>query len=194
MYHEFLTSASFWSYLRAVDEDLAAETRNKGCPCGGRLHCANYSRKPRGTPVQLAGSQLIRLSFCCDRDGCRKRMAPPSVRFLGRKVYLTAIVILVGAMRQGPSPRRIRELSERFGADESTITRWQTFWREHFPQTPFWKIARASFLTAGEIVSLPYSLVDAFLRRHPPREGWILLLRFLSPITVPGGLQIKVSR
>ena len=88
MYHEFLTSASFWSYLRAVDEDLAAETRNKGCPCGGRLHCANYSRKPRGTPVQLAGSQLIRLSFCCDRDGCRKRMAPPSVRFPGPKGLL----------------------------------------------------------------------------------------------------------
>ena len=38
MYHEFLGSASFWLYLWAVDEDLAAETRNKGCPCGGRLH------------------------------------------------------------------------------------------------------------------------------------------------------------
>jgi hypothetical protein len=115
------------------------------------------------------------------------------VRFLGRKVYLTTIVILISAMRQGPSPRRVRELSTRFGVDESTIIRWQTFWREHFPQTPFWKVARASFLTVGEIVSLPYSLVDAFLRHHPPREGWILLLRFLSPITVPGGLQIKVS-
>ena len=116
------------------------------------------------------------------------------MRFLGRKVYLGAIVILISAMRQGPTPRRVRELSTRFGADESTITRWQIFWREHFPQTPFWKVARASFVTVGEIVSLPYSLVDAFLRRHPPREGWMLLLRFLSPITVPGGLQIKVSQ
>lgn len=194
MYHELLSSASFLSYLRAVDEDLAAETRNKGCSCGGHLHCANYPRKPRGTPAQLPEPQRIRLSFCCDRDGCRKRTTPPSVRFLGRKVYLTAIVILISAMRQGPSPRRVRELSTHFGADESTIIRWQTFWREHFPQTPFWKVARASFLTVGEIVSLPYSLVDAFLRHHPPREGWILLLRFLSPITVPGGLQIKVSQ
>ncbi len=194
MYHEFLSSASFWSYLRAVDEDLAAETRNKGCRCGGRLHSANYPRKPRGTPVPLAEPQRIRLSFCCDRDGCRKRVTPPSVRFLGRKVYLTAIVILISAMRQGPSPRRARELSSRFGADESTITRWQTFWREHFPQTLFWKVARASFLAVGEVVRFPYSLVDAFLRLYPPREGWILLLRFLSPITVPGGLRIKVSQ
>ena len=116
------------------------------------------------------------------------------MRFLGRKVYLAAIVILVSAMRQGPTPRRVRELSARFGASESTITRWQTFWREHFPQTSFWKVARATFVTLGEIVSLPLSLVDAFLSHHPPRDGWTLLLRFLSPITVPGGLQIKVSQ
>ncbi len=194
MYHDLSRSASFWSFLLAVDEDLAAETRKKGCLCGGRLHSANYLRKPRGTPVQLPEPQRLRLSFCCDRDGCRKRATPRSVRFLGPKVYLAAIVILVSAMRQGPNPRRVSELSKRFGADESTIARWQSFWREHFPHTPFWKVARASFLPLGEIVSLPYSLVDAFLSHHPPWEGWTLLLRFLSPITVPGGLQIKVAR
>ncbi len=194
MYHDLPRTASFWSFLLAVDEDLAEETRNKGCSCGGRLHSANYLRKPRGTPVQLPEPQLLRLSFCCDRDGCRKRATPRSVRFLGRKVYLAAIVILVSAMRQGPTPRRVRELSIRFNADESTIARWQIFWREHFPQTPFWKVARAGLVTLGEIKSLPYSLVDAFLSRHPPSEGWVLLLRFLSPITVPGGLQIKVSQ
>jgi hypothetical protein len=194
MYHELPGVASFWSFLFAIDQDLAETARENGCSCGGRLHRANYVRKPRGTPVQLPELQRVRLSFCCDRDGCTKRATPPSVGFLGRKVYLTAIVILISAMRQGPSPRRVRELSARFGADESTITRWQAFWREHFPKTPFWKVARASFLAVDEIVSLPYSLVDAFLRRHPSREGWILLLRFLSPITVPGGLQIKVSQ
>jgi len=193
MYHDLPQSASFWSFLLTVDEDLAEEIRKQGCPCGGRLHSANYQRKPRGTPSQLPEPQRLRLSFCCDRDGCRKRATPRSVRFLGRKVYLAAIVIVVSAMRQGPTPRRVRELSKRFGADESTITRWQTFWREHFPQTPFWKVARAGFVTLGEIVSLPYSLVDTFLRRHPPCDGWTLLLRFLSPITAPGGLQIKVS-
>jgi hypothetical protein len=194
MYHDLPRSASFWSFLLTVDEDLAEETRKQGCPCGGRLHSANYQRKPRGTPSQLPEPQRLRLSFCCDRDGCRKRATPRSVRFLGRKVYLAAIVILVSAMRQGPTPRRISELSKRFGADESTIARWQIFWREHFPQTPFWKVARAGLVTLGEIVSLPYSLVDTFLRRHPPCDGWTLLLRFLSPITAPGGLQIKVSQ
>jgi hypothetical protein len=35
---------------------------------------------------------------------------------------------------------------------------------------------------------LPYSLLDAFLTRHRRCRGWTLLLRFLSPITVPGAL------
>jgi hypothetical protein len=194
MYHGLPGDARFWSLLVVIDQDLAETARKEGCPCGGRLHAANYLRKPRGTPVQLPEQECVRFSFCCDRDGCRKRVTPPSVRFFGRKVYLGAIVILISAMRQGPSPRRVRELSARFGADESTIARWQTFWREHFPQTPFWKVARAGFITLGKTIILPYSLVDAFLRCHPPCKGWTLLLRFLSSITVPGGLQIKVSQ
>jgi hypothetical protein len=192
MYHDLPHTARFWLFLFAVDQDLAETARKKACPCGGCLHRSNYLRKPRGTPVQLPRPQCLRLSFCCDRDGCRKRVTPPSVRFLGPKVYLGVIVIFISAMRQGPTPRRVRELSTRFGADRRTIARWQVFWREHFPQTPFWKIARAHLVPVVEIVSLPYSLVDAFLLCHRICRGWTLLLRFLSPITVPGGLRIEV--
>ena len=98
-------------------------------------------------------------------------MTPPSVRFLGRKVYLAAVIILVSAMRQGPTPRRVRELSARFGADGRTIARWQVFWRELFPQTHFWKVARARLEPVVTIVALPYSLVNAFLRRRDPSDG-----------------------
>ena len=135
-----------------------------------------------------------RFSFCCERDGCRKRLTPPSVRFLGRKVYLGAVFVLISAMRQGPTPRRVRELSRLFGVDRATIARWQTFWRDRFPQTPFWKIARARLVPVVEIVSLPYSLVDGFLSRHPPCAGWALLLRFLSPITTRGAPVINIRR
>ena len=193
MYHDLPRAARFWSVLFAIDQDLAEETRKKACPCGGRLHCANYLRKPRGTPVQLPERLCLRLSFCCDRDGCRKRVTPPSVRFLGPKVYLGAIVILISAMRQGTTPRRVRELSKRFGADRRTIARWQVVWREHFPQTSFWKSACARLVPVVPIVSLPYSLVEAFLSRHYPCRGWTLLLRFLAPISVPGALRIEVS-
>ena len=194
MYHDLPRTARFWSFLFAVDRDLAEKARTNACQCGGRLHRANYLRKPRGTPLQLPEPQCLRLSFCCDRDGCRKRLTPPSVRFLGPKVYLGAIVILISAMRQGPTPRRVRELSERFRVDCRTIARWQLFWREHFPQTPFWKRERARLVPVINLVALPYSLVDAFLLRHPRCRGWTLLLRFLSPSTVPGALQIELSR
>jgi hypothetical protein len=194
MYHDLPGAASFWSFLFAIDQDLAETTRKEGCPCGGRLHCANYLRKPRGTPVQLPEPHRVRLSFCCDRDGCRKRVTPPSVRFLGPKVYLGAVIILISAMRQGPTPRRVRELSRRFGADRRTIARWQAFWREHFPQTTFWKVAHARLTPVVEVVTLPYSLMDAFLRSRAPCKGWAQLLRFLAPITIPGGLRIEVSQ
>jgi hypothetical protein len=194
MYHELPRTSRFWSVFLAIDQDLAETTRKSACPCGGRLHAANYLRKPRGTLEQLPQPLCLRLSFCCDRDGCRKRVTPPSVRFLGPKVYLGVIVILISAMRQGPTPHRVRELSQRFGADRQTIARWQVFWREHFPQTPFWKTARARLVPVVEIVALPYSLVDAFLNRQCCCRGWILLLRFLSPITIPGALRVKVSR
>ena len=193
MYHELLRDASFWAFLFAIDQDLAEAHRKDGCSCGGRLHGANYPRKPRGGPRELPDEYRFRLSFCCDRDGCRKRATPPSVRFLGRKVYLGAVVILVAAMRQGPTPRRVRELTELFGADRRTIYRWRDFWNEHFPQTTFWKVARARLVPVFEIVEFPRSLLEAFVRAGKDRDGWKKLLCFLSPITTAKGLEIKVS-
>jgi hypothetical protein len=191
MYHELFQDASFWAFLFSVDQDLAEAIRKAGCQCGGRRHCANYPRKPRGGGENLPESYGCRLSFCCDRDGCRKRATPPSVRFLGRKVYLSAVVILVAAMRQGPSARRVRELSELFGADRRTIGRWLVFWREHFPQTPFWKVARSRFVPKLAISCLPHALLDAFLRSDDFSQDWRRLLEFLSPITITGGLLSK---
>lgn len=194
MVHGLPHDASFWLFLFSIDQDLAETARQEACPCGGRLHSANYRRKPRGGPDQLPEQYCQRFSFCCNREGCRKRMTPPSVRFLGRKVYLGAVVVLVAAMRQGPSPRRVHELSRLFGADQRTIARWQVFWREHFPQTPFWKIARGRLVPAIEIVALPLSLLEGFVHADEDHAGWGKLLRFLSPITLTKGLTIEVSR
>lgn len=194
MYHDLPRDASFWLFLFSIDQDLAESSRKEACPCGGRLHRANYLRKPRGGPDNLPEQYRQRLSFCCDRDGCRRRVTPPSVRFLGRKVYLGAVVVLVAAMRQGPTPRRVRELSELFGADRRTIARWQVFWREHFPQTPFWKVARGRLMPTVEIAALPRSLLEAFVRNDEDQQGWSRLLCFLSPSTITGGLKIEVSR
>ena len=101
MYHELPRTARFWWFLFAIDQDFANEIRKGGCSCGGRLHSADYLRSPHGFPDPVPDFLRIRLSFCCDRDGCRKRKTPPSVRFLGRKVYLGAIVILIARCDKG---------------------------------------------------------------------------------------------
>ena len=191
MYYGFPQGASFWLFLFSVDQDLAECTRQKACVCGGRLHRADYPRKPRGSD-DLPEDYSYRFSFCCACEGCRKRVTPPSVRFLSRKVYLFAVVVLVSAMRQGPSPRRVRELAHLFGADRRTIARWQLFWREHVPLTPFWKIARGRLPTTA-VTLLPRSLLEAFLGGDDPCQGWGRLLRFLSPISIAQSLPSAFS-
>jgi len=191
MYHVLFRDASFWTFLFEADQELADTRQKQGCPCGGRLHSAKYPRKPRGGCENLPGSYGYRLSFCCERDGCRKRATPRSVRFLGRKVYLAAVVVLVAAMRQGPSPRRVRELARLFDADRRTIERWRIFWDEHFPQTPFWKANRGQLVLKVDLAHLPRALFEAFIHRPDSREDWKCLLEFIAPITITGGLSIK---
>ena len=59
-----------------------------------------------GGPDHLPEEYRYRFNICCDRACCRKRMTPPSVRFLGRKVYLGAVVILIIAMLARSNPFR----------------------------------------------------------------------------------------
>ena len=99
MRSSFIDDARLYTFLLELDKDLAIETQEKGCPyCGGALHSARYPRKPQGLFAPLNREDSARFSFCCSADGCRRRVTPPSVRFLGRKRYLGAIVVLLSAM------------------------------------------------------------------------------------------------
>jgi hypothetical protein len=104
------------------------------------------------------------------------------------------VIFLAAAMRQGPSPRAMHELCVLFGADRRTIGRWQVLWQEHFPQTRFWKVERARLPHPNEATLLPRALVVAFFTSHNLRDDWERLLRFLSPITIAGGLTLAISR
>ena len=195
MCRELPQGDKLWPFLLAIDQDIAQRARQAACPCcGGRLDCANYPRRPRGAVDGLPEEYNRRLSFCCDREGCRKRVTPPSVRFLGRKVYLAAIVVVIAAMRHGPTPRRVGELSKLIGADRSSISRWQRFWRDYFPQTPFWKVARGWLVPRFDVTFLPRSLVEAFVHADDPCRGWGKLLHFLSPISTAGSPIITIAR
>ena len=98
------TNASVFALLRRIDEDLMKVARDRGCcHCGSVLHSANYPRKPRGCPPAAHPDCNTRLSLCC--AGCRKRMTPDSVRFLGRRVWLAIVPVLRSSRATGACGR-----------------------------------------------------------------------------------------
>lgn len=182
MWQNLLADASFWRWLLRLDEDLARAAQVGSCPfCGASLHAAHYPRKPRGGPAGLGAAFAYRFSFCCARDGCRRRLTPFSVRFLARRVYLGAIVLLAAAAREGLSPRRAAELSALLHVPRRTLERWIAWWRSTFATSPFWQVHRAQLATPVPAHDLPGGLLDRFLGTFP--EPIVACLRFLLPIT-----------
>jgi len=115
-----LRDPSRFVILARIDFDLAEETRKKGCPyCGGPLHHAGYLRKPR-FHKELDPVFRRRHSLCCGREGCRRRVLPPSLIYLGRRVYLGVLVVLLTALSQGLTPRRRRRVCGVLGVDLRT--------------------------------------------------------------------------
>jgi len=179
--HKLLGDARLWGLLLRIDGDLAAAARAGGCRiCGGALHRSCYPRKPRGGPEDLAGYDR-RESFCCAKEGCRKRLTPPSLRFLGRRVYLGAVVVLVSALRHGATRSRLTRLGELVGASRRTLDRWREWWREAFAASPFWKAAAGQFEKPVECELLPLSLLARF--GGDELERLVALLRFLAPLS-----------
>ena len=126
VYQNYLADRSLLRLLEKVDQDLADLIRLQGClHCGGRLHSAKFRRNPMGLPEGVDWPD--RFSFCCDREGCRRRATPPSVRFLGRKIYAGFIVVLLAAMRHGLSVKRMEAVREITGANWRTVQRWRVF-------------------------------------------------------------------
>jgi hypothetical protein len=172
---------AFQKLLLQFDEDLARDARAQGCPdCDGKLHSAVFPRKPRGILQPLEPEFCMRFSFCCNTDGCRHRTTPPSIRFVHRKIYLGAVVVLVSALRSGATSFRMKALKELVGVSRQTVLRWQRWWKQVFPQTAFWRAAQGALRSPVEIDGLPLSLLERF--SGTPRERLLELLRFLKPL------------
>lgn len=176
-----LVDDRFYHVLACIDSDLAATARRVGCArCSGVLHSARFRRKPRGTPAGHRGDDR-RASFCC--AVCRKRVTPPSVRFLGRRIYLGAVVVLAAALQQGSNRWRAHRLRELFGVSLQTLARWRVWWQEAFVESGFWKAAKAAFSPAVAEALAPGSLLERF--GGDELERLAALLRFLAPLSVP---------
>jgi hypothetical protein len=182
-----LSNRLFHDFLLACDRDLADEQHRQACVhCGAKLDVSHYKRKPRGRPIELGPEHSERFSFCCRRDGCRGRATPPSLRFLGRRVYLAATVVLIAIVRSGATAARLERLAEIIPVPPGTVARWCAWWRGRFTTTPFWQAARARFMPPVDERLLPASLLQRFAVL--PEAGFhsdqlLALLRFLGPLT-----------
>ena len=182
MCHAFVNDSRFYQFLFRIDQDIAAEVRSGGCSCGGVLHSARYPRKPRGIRSCVDESYATRLSFCCAVEGCRRRSTPPSVRFLGRKVYLGVLVILVTALEHGLSPKRRAWLIETLDIWPQTLARWRKWWRETFPVSRCWQAQRGNFMPPLDPTQFPGALLER-LTGNDLRQRLCQLLVLLAPLT-----------
>lgn len=182
--------AAFFAELAAVDEAIAARVAAEGCRlCGGPLHRGDYVRKPRGGWLASEGEvPAVRRSLCCGRRGCRKRALPPSVRFLGRRVYWEAVVLIatVRAFVMGVG----RQAEQVTGVPRRTLKRWRAWWRDEFPVSPLWTALRARFRPPPpDDCSLPLSLcvrLAADRGAHEKPTASLVLAtaaRLLAPVT-----------
>ena len=183
MLPELLADVSIFRVLHQIDQDLARACQQAGCPfCHAPLHNAPYVRKPRGGPANIPEEYCVRLSLCCSREGCRRRVLPPSCLFLGRKVYWQAVILIIVTLRQrNPRSYSINMLARTYDISRETVVRWIQYFREAFPQSRQWQRLRGLVPAKIGNTDLPRALVDYFLRTHTtPAGGLIACLQFLA--------------
>lgn len=179
---------NFFHALLQIDLAIVHQVDRAGCPqCGGPLHRSDYTRKPRGGALAAAGEEHARrFSLCCGREGCRKRATPPSVRFLGRRVYLGAALLVACILRlTHPEPAELRRLT---GIPAQTMERWSRWWRTIFPSTALFIVLKGRFFSPPDENLLPLSLLEHL--HGSADERLTSMLKLLAPSTttsVPDG-------
>jgi hypothetical protein len=144
--------------LEKVDADLAQEVCQQGCVyCGGKLHRADYERKPRGGPEWDR-----RYSFCCAQEDCRRRRTPESVRFMGRRVYAALVVVLITTMIHGLKPARVRHIRQALQIDSRTLKRWRQWWLDNFVCSSFTESRPSQVHASGMREDAAFVVVDKF--------------------------------
>jgi hypothetical protein len=120
----------------------------------------------------------VRLSLCCGREGCRRRVLPPSVLFWGRRVYWAAVVLVLTALREGRVEGiTAARLQARFGVSRRTLTRWRRYFRVHFPQTATWRRLVGRVGPPGPAAARIADLLGRFIRsRGDPEQGLVACL------------------
>ena len=180
----------FFGLLVELDEAVTRRVAAERCPaCKGPLHRGDYDRKPRGALIAAAGEAFARrFSLCCGREGCRKRATPPSVRFLGRRVYLGAVVLVASIVAL--ALRSAAEIRRQTGVAARTTRRWLGWWQGPFLHTEVF-VSICGRLIGVDVGRVPASIVDRLQGTGTQRVR--TMLELLAPLTtgsVPDGSRL----
>ena len=177
MFDGMVLGSEFFRALEREDAALAAQVARRRCPrCGGPLHRADYKRKPRGGVFAAAGEAFARrYSLCCGQ--CRRRKLPPSLRFLGRRVYLAVVVIVATAVLL----LRAATAAIETAVPTRTLKRWRGWWQGPFRQSSVFVMLCARLLLAPSTDTLPLSMLTGVEGSEVERVAW--LLERLKPLT-----------
>jgi len=169
----------FFEGLTAVDRAIVARAAEERCrDCGGPLHRGDYPRKPRVGRLAFSAWER-RFSLCCGREGCRHRATPPSVRFLGRRVYVGAVVIFASAVALAVvSAGTVVAMT---GVPARTTRRWLRWWRGPFVATAPFVDLSARLVPAPDRRAFPTSLLDRLA--SDLATGVARLLVWMAPLT-----------
>lgn len=194
MFDQVELGSEFFEQLRAIDEAIVDAVAAGACRfCGGPLHRGDYPRKPRGGVfADAVESHGRRFSLCCGRDGCRKRSTPPSVRFLGRRIYAGAVVIVASVIALAAiSAAAMRRAT---GVPPRTLRRWLRWWRGPFTTTTAFVEISGRLSPAVDTRELPLSVLERL--RGEPRVRVERLLGLIAPLTttLPDGSRFVRDR
>lgn len=178
MLHGARVGVEFFNLLWDIDAKLSRAVAAERCECGGPLHVANFERKPRGALVAAAGETFtMRFGLCCGT--CRTRTLPPSVRFLGRRVYFGAVVVLASVWALCGSAGA--------GVPRRTVRRWLGWWTTILPTLPMFAELRARFAPPPPAAAtLPLSFIERLAEELGPLDPEKILVRaarLLAPVT-----------
>jgi hypothetical protein len=213
LFHDWIAEDKFFALLEQEDARAAAAVKAVGCRhCGGRLDRADYPRKPRGGSMAAAGESLVRrISFCCAQEGCRRRATPPSLVFLGRKVYLGIVVVVASLLAltppkpppapspsiPPPTPQGPVSLPPTASSSvpsspappppRRTVRRWLSWFQTELPRTAFWQAARGRIWPPVVEQGLPRTLVERFVPDRSVCDALRSTLGFLSPLSTTAG-------
>lgn len=171
----------FFLTLTQIDEETTHQVAAAGCPrCGGPLYRSDYDRKPRGGLIAEAGEEFVRrLSLCCGREGCRRRATPPSVRFLGRRFYLGAVVLVASTLAL--TPQRASALKAKTGVPARTVQRWLEWWQTEFTATGLFLALAGRIIPPLDRARLPGLLLERL--EGTAAERVLAAMRLLGPLT-----------